>query len=779
MMELSFNPVGHVLAVALVAAVLIALAVWAPMATPLSRSRRVVLAALRGGAIGLLLLAMLRPALVYTEVRRQPATLVILVDRSASMTVPDGSAGNRRWDELKATLQESARGLAALPEELEIRVYAFDAEVEPLSIRDGAIPLDFEPEGKQTAIGAALADVLRREAGKRLLGVVLLSDGAQRATPGRNLLPEEPVARLRDLGCPLYTVAFGQPASLSQVRDVALDNLQDNSPVFEKNPLILKAEATAAGFVNQSIPVKLYVEDDAGRMQPAPPSDTDQTDTRITAAQPGQVIPLELSFTPPRAGEFKILIEAQPQPGELVLTNNRLSTFVTVLKGGLNILYIEGARRVEQKYLRQSLDSSPDINVEYLFIDPYHPRETRPADLLEKFQPGAYDVYVLGDVPARVMLPGEATETDVFTREELQSLADAVRRGAGLIMIGGFFSFGPGGYQHTPLAEVLPIVMDPLEKQDLGASPLEALHVAGPLRMVPTEAGLRHYVMRLAPGAANAETWARLPPLEGANRFTRLKPGALPLANTDSGQPLLVAQAAGNGRVLAFGGDSTWRWWMRGFVPQHKRFWRQVALFLAKKDDTDEKTVWIKLPRRRFQPGERIDFLAGTQSPEGDALPDAQLAATVRRIRDAENQPVEEPAQTVRLVRQGDEFSGTILQTDAPGDYEIHVTAQQGGAALGEAKARLLVFDQDLERDKPAANRTLLASLAEMTAAHQGRNLAPEQLPGLIEELQQKQTTLDVQVMTRRTLWDNWPFFLAFVGLLSVEWYLRKRWRLV
>jgi len=29
------------------------------------------------------------------------------------------------------------------------------------------------------------------------------------------------------------------------------------------------------------------------------------------------------------------------------------------------------------------------------------------------------------------------------------------------------------------------------------------------------------------------------------------------------------------------------------------------------------------------------------------------------------------------------------------------------------------------------------------------------------------------------TLWDSWPTLLTFVGLLSTEWFLRKRWGLV
>jgi len=57
--------------------------------------------------------------------------------------------------------------------------------------------------------------------------------------------------------------------------------------------------------------------------------------------------------------------------------------------------------------------------------------------------------------------------------------------------------------------------------------------------------------------------------------------------------------------------------------------------------------------------------------------------------------------------------------------------------------------------------------------------VAPEQLPGLIRQLAEQTEQLEVRQQTKTTLWDRWSFFLALVGLLGAEWYLRKRWGLV
>jgi N6-adenosine-specific RNA methylase IME4 len=86
------------------------------------------------------------------------------------------------------------------------------------------------------------------------------------------------------------------------------------------------------------------------------------------------------------------------------------------------------------------------------------------------------------------------------------------------------------------------------------------------------------------------------------------------------------------------------------------------------------------------------------------------------------------------------------------------------------------VFPQDLELDNAAADSATMESLAATTG---GKSLAPEELPELIRTLAADTQNLEVQRETKETFWDTWPFFLIVVALLSVEWYLRKRWGLV
>ncbi len=753
MTEWYFNPVGgYQLTSALVFALLLLLTLLGLPRHKLTRQRRSVLVCLRLVVIALAMFAMLRPALVQTTTKRQSATLVVLADRSRSMSVTDALGGRSRWDVLEMTLDDSLPALRSLAEELELKLYTFDGEIHPLDFSDGQVNLGAAADGKETAIGAALEDVLRRESGKRLAGVILLSDGAQRAFAPRDVAPQLPARRLADLGYPLYTFRFGQARGLGQARDVAVRDLSVNETVFVKNDLQVHGSVRAEGFGGRDIPVELLMENAAGKMEPV-------AGVELKAPPGGEAVEVNLSTVPQTPGEYKVTLRAAPQPGELVTSNNDMSTFVTVLKGGISVLYLEGSLRVDSKYLLQSLDASPDIQVDYVRLDRRDPNQ-RPIDLADRFKRGKYDVYMIGDV-----------DSSFFTKDEMAALANVVKQGAGLVMLGGFHTFGPGGYAETPLADLLPVTLDARERQRLG-DPIRAdVQLPGPVHMRPTTPqGTRHYLMTLGEGTGAQQLWEKLPALEGANKLGAPKPAAQVLGETSDGKPLLVVHEAG-GRVMAFAGDTTWHWWMEGFETAHKRFWRQVILWLARKDETSDGNVWIKLAQRRYSPRQRVEFSVGARSPQGEPVRGARFTAEVL-LPDGSK-------QKINLVQQGEQASGDFEATTATGDYAIQVTAAQDATTLGSAKARFLVYEQDVELDNAAADPTLLASLSAMTKDAGGQSLAPEELPDLLKRMAEQPPEMEVEAQVKHTPWDTWPFFLLFVSVISVEWYLRKRWGLV
>ena len=734
--------------VAFLATILILLLIFIrPSTISLVARRKTWLLILRACLIGLLVIAMLRPARVSVSSEPQSATLLILFDESRSMDIEDSAQGRSRWQELVTTMNSAAEPLSRLGDELEVRAYRFSNGINSVDIESGQVQMPATPTGKETDIGAALEEMLQRETGKRLAGVILMSDGAQRVYEPK--VDMQQVARtLARMDCPLYTIGFGKPREQSQSRDVAIENLRDQYAVFVKNELAIQGALRVQGFVNRPLPVRIEVLKPDGQTETLGPID-------VTAVEDDSLVPFEFVFSPQEPGDYKLTVKADPQDGELVVDNNQTIAFLTALDGGLQVLFLEGnLLGFEQKMIRRSLATSPDIQLDFRPIDP-RLRDSWPIDLSDVLQEKSYDVFLIGDVDAAALGP-----------ENLSFIAEQVEQGKGLMMTGGLNTFGPGGYFDTPLEPVLPIVMGRFERQEFGPD-IEVRkdqHVDGPLNIVPSG---NHFVTYLG----NENLWRQLRPLKGANRL-EVKPRATILAKSDQDLPMLVAWQYDAGRVLAFAGDSTYLWWSHGQQEAHRRFWRQAMLWLGNKDQLVRQDVWVRLSRRRFRPNETVEMFAGLRSETGDPLMDAAVTAELV-APDNSRTPI-------RLAPDGEEWRAELTDTASVGEYRIEIKARVDGAEVGETAARFQVLDRDLELSDPAANPAQLERMARVTRDAGGRTVAPEQLTTLIEEIEKRPPELEVEVESKwrfgDTALDAWPFFMVFVAMLGCEWWLRKRW---
>jgi hypothetical protein len=440
-----------------------------------------------------------------------------------------------------------------------------------------------------------------------------------------------------------------------------------------------------------------------------------------------------------------------------VVTNNELSTFVDVVDGGLRVLYLEGNLRVEQRFLRRVLAASPDMQVDFRWIDSGR-RDTWPVDLGRQLT-GDYNVFLIGDL-----------DSAALRREDLQKILRKVQAGAGVGLLGGFHAFEAGGWGSSALAPALPFEPDRLARQPFDEPVRESLHLKGPLQMLPDARFGGVSILRQAASEQESRlAWQALPPLEGANDLGRLLPSAKPLAVTADGRPLLVGREYGDGRVLAFAGDSTWRWAMQGAVEQHRRFWRQLVLWLAKQDDNEQDTLWVRLAQRRISPGVPLAFDAGQTKADGTAVTDVAVDA-VALSPTGQSRPV-------RIARRGDTFTGTVADFTDPGDWKLVVKAARPGEATPrERTARFTVVRQDLEMANPRANPLLMRQLAEATG---GGVRLPEELPGIFDEIAKKPAAFETEEQWSFAVWDKWPMFLLLAACMCCEWFLRKRWGLV
>ena len=193
--------------------------------------------------------------------------------------------------------------------------------------------------------------------------------------------------------------------------------------------------------------------------------------------------------------------------------------------------------------------------------------------------------------------------------------------------------------------------------------------------------------------------------------------------------------------------------------------WRQLVLWLARRDDADGETLWLQLARRRLAVGSPLAFDTGITRPDGTLVEGLTLSAVVISP--------EGESRQVRLARQGQSYTGTVTGCVEPGDWRLLV---RSGPGSGEVSARFTVFRQDLELANPRANSLLMRQIAGVT---EGGVRLPEELPDIFTELAEEPAEYDTTEQWSASLWDSWPMLAVLASCLSCEWYLRKRWGLV
>lgn len=753
-MQLMFEPMWSWPAVVLTTLALIAFVIYTYrlQTAAFSAGRRHVLLGLKLLAVALIVFSMLRPVLRFSETSDNRAQLLVVADVSRSMNTPDGPAQQTRWQAVQQDLQRQSSRWKTIAEKITVRQFEFDKELRPARAELK------EADGDFTAIGQTLESLLREVRQERTLGVLLLTDGAQRAVPPFDVDPMSAARKLALEQAPIYPVGYGATALSSSTTDLALQDLLIDPVVFEKKRVPLKVQLRAYGAARQRVTLRVLVEDRAGKgigesgeLVPAPFSANSTVQTEVTIRGDSDTQTVDLSFIPQRPGEWKVGVEAIPLDGELLTRNNQVETIITVRQGGLRVAYFDTARP-EQYFLRM-VNGADKIQLDWYEVRRGRFRDKTRIDPAI-FERGNYDVFILGDVPA-----------DVIGLPLLTRLADRVQEGAGLMMLGGLENYSTGGYGNSPLADLLPVFMTPAPARNTG--PDLTQQITGPQPMVPTETGLKRYVMQLASSEKNRAAWGKLAPLVGVTKLQPKTDLVEVWAQTNEGLPLLCATEVGRARVAAFGGDTTYQWVLHDQGVEHQRFWRQMILWLARKEADSDQAVWAKVDPRNFVPGSPATIEFGARDETGQSIEDATFTVEVRK-------PDGTPS-TVAVRKSGTQSLAEFPETQQAGDYWVRVSASRNGAALGlDATTRFIVDPRDLELDSPNADYETLRKLAELTG---GQLLKPEDLDGFIERISQLKLE-DLTRVTMLPLWDNWWLLLAFVLVMTLEWTCRKRWGL-
>jgi hypothetical protein len=336
-------------------------------------------------------------------------------------------------------------------------------------------------------------------------------------------------------------------------------------------------------------------------------------------------------------------------------------------------------------------------------------------------------------------------------------------------MFGGLRSFDSGGYGDSALREALPVELDGKGIFQSQASFNAAL----------TAAGKAHPITRLLPDPkSNQEAWSKLPALTGLNQVRGVRGEVLLTAGGDgasSGAPLLAVGRHGKGRTLALLSDDAWRW---NFIavgnresPQnHLKLMRQAVRWLAQEPSFEQVKLY---PIAAAQPGEKLPIKLKVLK---DDFTPARQAAVQLRVFSPENEPT---LVAVAPESEEGEYAGEITPT-REGTYRVEAEASLAGKALGKDGTSFTAAFSYGETDDGKPRPELLKQIAEKS---KGEYFSiSDWNDATVEKIASKlQAVAPSEIVEQRQirLWNTlWPFAIILV-LLSVEWWMRRKWGLI
>lgn len=703
--------------------------------------RRLLLGLLRFSTIAAAALLVIQPQWVGQRMERIEGKLAILADVSRSMSVQ--MPGQKRR---AAHAAEVLRRWLDEPGDAPL-LYGFGdgARVMPPAALLGDV---YPTTDDDTRLGDALTQVAE-EQGEGLGAVVVLSDGADLGDPAAR-------QRIAGLGVRVYGVLVGGD---THVKDDAIVAVRSDPVAFLRQEAQVQVDLRASPARTGPVVVSLRKGGELVRETTAELDDQG----RATVTIPFPITQLGRSV-------YTVSIPLGTQ--DAVPENNERAFLISATRDRLRVLLVCGRPSWDSRFLRSFLKSNPANDLITFFIlrtandmSMASPAELSlipfPTDELFREHLDSFDVVIFQDF----------NYGPYQMARYLPRVREYVMGGGAFAMVGGSLAFGGGRYEHTPIAEVLPVEMEP-GKDAVDDAPFRAV-VAPDMALHPVVSLLPHPV-------DNARAWEALAEVPGMNKIRGVRDGGQALlihpgARGADGKPMVVLAVGepGQGRSLALSIDGSWRWGMTtagasGDASAYERFWDRALRWLSR--DPLLQPSHIGTDRARY-------------------APKAVVRAAVS-LRDERYAPRAHQRVVVAVLDdEGQAHSEAVAETDARGEVEVSVTApaQLGGYRVAVApvddetadEARRWVamegFVVEAGGDELAdarPNAEALQALAQATGGGFHYSDDPPDLSELdVSRSQRIGTDVD------RPFASGW-FFALFALLFSLEWAARRAWGL-
>ncbi len=737
-----------------------------------SRRQSMVLWLLRLMMCLIILLVLLRPGITFTRQSTPRGTVAVMMDSSASMQLPSGDGKTTRWEAEQQIWESLWNARESLGKDASLVPFLYDSTLKPLgdgksgSSGTAAVKLPERPEGLTTDIGGPLNQLMSMPLESPLSAVIWMGDGAQTLLPSGGD-PQQMARRLAQIDIPLFVVGIGPRSDSKNSQDLSVEGVPEQLDEYTKNQLNIRGLLRCRGVANKELLVKLLL------IQPGKAPRELSVD-RVRPNKADQALPFMLPLVVElEPGAYELAVRAEPVPGEAIQENNEATVFLNVRGGGARILYIEGEPRTEQNFIKIAMSESKDMQMNFQLISK-PPLQKWPVDLSQRLSDGVYDCFVLGDLDYKAIDFAGA-----------KAIADQVKKGAGLVTLGGFSAYGAGGWDGSPLRDILPIDVTGQRRQGVAiGSPIEMQnHLPGPIQVVPI--GVNE-ILRIDTQENNEATWRQLKPLPAANRWAGIRkaPGTILLAESQRKEPLIVSGLADQGRVVSIAFDTTYLWTRQGKSNEHKAFWRNIIYWCMRREIVEEG-MQMSMPQRRLllqQSSEMV--LQWNGGSEGLEMPkNIQLHLWKLVDRNSAAGEVDKDLGEVQMQRRdGQSMRAQFGGSKEGGRYEWRANVNGSKGQRLEAKLPFVVIDRSAESMQPMPDWQLLGQMAKLNASAGGTLVAPEQSDEIVRQIldrrkQSTQTAIENRKLGDGVL-DTWTAFILLTMVMICQWTLRKKWNL-
>lgn len=568
-----------------------------------------------------------------------------------------------------------------------------------------------------SSILQSLRQTIERTGGRDLEAIVLLSDG--RSTEPTQVVPPLVTAA----GVPVYVVPMAPTDRSPDVRLARID-----AP-----PSALRGETL-------SVAVRLRHRNADGKQVKLTLTDGKQTQTRtITLTAGGETVE-RFSWKDATPPSVELEASVEPLPGETQQQNNTGSATVPVVDQKLRVALLSGSAGWDLQYLRNILSRTPWIELTDQLIAPGETCRFDAAALSEQ------DVFVLCDVPIGALSP-----------QQVDAIHRAVsERSRSALLLAGDASAWRAMAQQPLLAALLPQRVDQTPIWRL--TPAEEPSVlAVPARDVPLNAP----VALDDDPAESLRRWLARPQMFRVLSVGQLKPATRVLLQDRTTQsPVMVETVVGSGRSLSLLTNETWRWRREVGGEAHDRFWLDLVRHLMEPPYAESKEgISLGLDQQTLVAGSTLGVRV--RRPVGFDKP-----ITLELRRDEQTIETQTP---VELLPESGRLAAAFVPAQA-GAYEVRLKA--GDLVI---RTNVLVFaPAESEMADTAPDLGLLTRIADSTG---GAVVPMDQALALSERIAAHRGQRDDTIT--HAIWCSPYVFCAIIGLLGLEWAIRKQLGLI